>query len=121
MRIERSVLDRRDGAGVGIAFWPIVLAMLPGVLDQTILATALPTIASGHAGSGTLALAHAGGAEVISGVHIVFLAAAPAALVALVAVLALEEVPLRGPSRPAPAADGARTASGRHAAAEAAR
>ncbi len=46
MRIGRSVLDRRDGAGVGIAFWAIVLAMLPGVLDQTILATALPTIAS---------------------------------------------------------------------------
>ena len=207
MRIGRSVLDRRDGAGVGIAFWAIVLAMLPGVLDQTILATALPTIASdlgrladvswvvtayvvaaaaaaplwgklgdrngrklvleasltmflvasavcgvaqslwmlvvargiqglaagglmslaqaavgdlffralggvvgaavlgavftsqvGHAGGGTLALAHAGRAEVISGVHIVFLAAAPVALVALVAVLALEEVPLRGPA-----------------------
>ncbi len=57
----------------------------------------------GHAGSGTLALAHAGRAEVISGVHIVFLAAAPVALVALVAVLALEAVPLRGPSRPTPA------------------
>ncbi|HJS93228.1 MAG TPA: MFS transporter, partial [Solirubrobacteraceae bacterium] len=30
----------------GVAFWAIVLAMLPAVLDQTILATALPTIAS---------------------------------------------------------------------------
>ena len=30
---------------VGIAFGAIVLAMLPAVLDQTILATALPTIA----------------------------------------------------------------------------
>lgn len=49
MRVEGSVLDRRDGdrAGPGLAFWAIVLAMLPAVLDQTILATALPTIASG--------------------------------------------------------------------------
>ena len=30
---------------VGLAFAAIVLAMLPGVLDQTILATALPTVA----------------------------------------------------------------------------
>ncbi|HET6867627.1 MAG TPA: MDR family MFS transporter, partial [Solirubrobacteraceae bacterium] len=29
-----------------LAFWAIVLAMLPAVLDQTILATALPTIAT---------------------------------------------------------------------------
>jgi EmrB/QacA subfamily drug resistance transporter len=64
----------------------------------------------GHAGSGTLALAHAGRAEVISGVHLVFLAAAPIALAALVAVLALKEVPLRGPSRRAQGADGARSA-----------
>jgi MFS family permease len=33
-------------AGVGVAFAAIVLAMLPAVLDQTILATALPVIAS---------------------------------------------------------------------------
>src|SRR5262245_47991616 len=32
-------------AGVGLAFAALVLAMLPAVLDQTILATALPTIA----------------------------------------------------------------------------
>src|SRR3954451_21953255 len=44
MRIKESVLGRGDG--VGVAFWAIVLAMLPAVLDQTILATALPTIAS---------------------------------------------------------------------------
>jgi EmrB/QacA subfamily drug resistance transporter len=42
----RSVLEHADGAGVKLAFWAIVLAMLPAVLDQTILATALPTIAS---------------------------------------------------------------------------
>ena len=34
-----------DGIRVAIPFAAIVLAMLPAVLDQTILATALPTIA----------------------------------------------------------------------------
>jgi MFS family permease len=56
----------------------------------------------GQAGAGTLALAHGGRTEVIAGVHAVFLLAAPLALIALVTVLALEEVPLRGPDRPAP-------------------
>src|SRR5690348_14122105 len=46
MRFTRSVQAHMDAAGVGFAFWAIVLAMLPAVLDQTILATALPTIAS---------------------------------------------------------------------------
>jgi predicted MFS family arabinose efflux permease len=55
----------------------------------------------GHAGTGTLALAHAGRIHVVSGVHDVFLVTAPTALVALVVVLALREVPLRGPSGPA--------------------
>src|SRR6478752_5759626 len=41
-----SSLAPRGGAAVGVAFWAIVLAMLPAVLDQTILATALPTIAA---------------------------------------------------------------------------
>jgi EmrB/QacA subfamily drug resistance transporter len=40
-----SVADRADGAAVGVPFAAIVLAMLPAVLDQTILATALPVIA----------------------------------------------------------------------------
>src|SRR4051812_12104564 len=40
------VLGREDGAGVALPFAAIVLAMLPAVLDQTILATALPTIAA---------------------------------------------------------------------------
>src|ERR671939_538983 len=35
-----------DRPAVGIPFAAIVLAMLPAVLDQTILATALPTIAT---------------------------------------------------------------------------
>jgi hypothetical protein len=58
----------------------------------------------GHAGTGTLALAHAGRSHVISGVHTVFLATLPVALIALLAVLALEEVPLRGPGSARPPA-----------------
>ena len=46
MSIWNSIVGRREGAAVKVAFWAIVLAMLPAVLDQTILATALPTIAS---------------------------------------------------------------------------
>src|SRR5215211_1599947 len=41
--------SRHEGqgrAGVAVPFAAIVLAMLPAVLDQTILATALPTIAT---------------------------------------------------------------------------
>jgi EmrB/QacA subfamily drug resistance transporter len=38
--------DRGAQHGVRLAFAALVLAMLPAVLDQTILATALPTIAS---------------------------------------------------------------------------
>jgi EmrB/QacA subfamily drug resistance transporter len=41
-----SVSDRGDVIAVAIPFAAIVLAMLPAVLDQTILATALPTIAA---------------------------------------------------------------------------
>lgn len=46
MSFKGSVLDRADRTSPGLAFWAIVLAMLPAVLDQTILATALPTISS---------------------------------------------------------------------------
>src|SRR6184192_1166040 len=41
-----SLSDRSDGIAVGVPFAAIVLAMLPAVLDQTILSTALPTIAT---------------------------------------------------------------------------
>jgi EmrB/QacA subfamily drug resistance transporter len=48
--IRRSLTDGGDATAVAMPFAAIVLAMLPGVLDQTILATALPTIAAdlGH-------------------------------------------------------------------------
>jgi EmrB/QacA subfamily drug resistance transporter len=41
-----SLPDRADAAAVAVPFAAIVVAMLPAVLDQTILATALPVIAS---------------------------------------------------------------------------
>ncbi|HEY1277178.1 MAG TPA: MFS transporter, partial [Thermoleophilaceae bacterium] len=41
----RSLADAGDTSSVRLPFAAIVLAMLPAVLDQTILATALPTIA----------------------------------------------------------------------------
>jgi EmrB/QacA subfamily drug resistance transporter len=40
-----SVPDGPDGSGLALPFAAIVLAMLPAVLDQTILATALPVVA----------------------------------------------------------------------------
>jgi EmrB/QacA subfamily drug resistance transporter len=42
---EAQSTDRIDAKAVSVPFAAIVLAMLPAVLDQTILATALPTIA----------------------------------------------------------------------------
>jgi EmrB/QacA subfamily drug resistance transporter len=42
---EAQTLNRVDPTAVAVPFAAIVLAMLPAVLDQTILATALPTIA----------------------------------------------------------------------------
>src|SRR5436190_11906413 len=42
----QGAAGRRDAAGTWTAFVVLVLAMLPAVLDQTVLATALPTIAS---------------------------------------------------------------------------
>ena len=47
-----SLTDGADATGVAVPFAAIVLAMLPAVLDQTILATALPVIA-GDLGSVT--------------------------------------------------------------------
>ena len=33
MRVLKGLQAPADGAGVGVAFWAIVLAMLPAVLD----------------------------------------------------------------------------------------
>jgi EmrB/QacA subfamily drug resistance transporter len=43
---QSSLSDRGDAAAVALPFAALVAAMLPAVLDQTILATALPTIAA---------------------------------------------------------------------------
>src|SRR5215216_584372 len=43
---QRSLSHAGDAVAVAVPFAAIVLAMLPAVLDQTILATALPTIAA---------------------------------------------------------------------------
>jgi EmrB/QacA subfamily drug resistance transporter len=43
---DPSLADAPAASGVRLAFAAIVLAMLPAVLDQTILATALPTVAA---------------------------------------------------------------------------
>src|SRR3981081_4661217 len=42
----RTYPAHKDDSRISVAFAAIVLAMLPAVLDQTILATALPTIAA---------------------------------------------------------------------------
>src|SRR3989440_8244857 len=44
---DASVADRGDSKAIRAGFVAIVVAMLPAVLDQTILAPALPTIATG--------------------------------------------------------------------------
>jgi EmrB/QacA subfamily drug resistance transporter len=46
LRSPSNISARGGGPSVAIPFAAIVLAMLPAVLDQTILATALPTIAT---------------------------------------------------------------------------
>ena len=76
----------------------------------------------GTAGTGTIAVGPAGRGDVISGVHTVFLVTAPIALLALLAVTAIKEVPLRGAGEP-PRPDGpaSKASSGRPVAAGAAR
>ena len=78
---------------VRIAFVAVVVAMLPAVLDQTILATALPTIAH-----------DLGRLTDVSWVIAAYVVAA----IALIVVLPLREVPLRGSAR----ATGSRTRAG---------
>jgi EmrB/QacA subfamily drug resistance transporter len=115
--VQNSV-DRRE-LGLAMAVTGFFRA-LGGAVGAAVLG-AVFAARVGHAGSGSLVLAHAGRSDVIAGVHSVFLVAAPLALVALLAVLALREVPLRGPERPAPPAAPERPAAGQAAATGAAR
>ena len=95
----QNTVDRRE-LGVAMAVTGFFRA-LGGAIAAAVLG-AVFAARVGHAGSGTLALAHVGRAAVIGGTRAVFLAAAPLALLAFFAVLALKEVPLQGPGRGAP-------------------
>jgi len=106
--VQNSV-DRRD-LGLAMAVTGFFRA-LGGAVGAAALG-AVFAARVGHAGAGTLALAHAGRTDVIAGVHAVFLVTAPFALAALLAVLAIKEVPLRGPDSPPRAAGPDRHAAG---------
>jgi MFS family permease len=95
--VQNSVEGRELGLAMAVTGF---FRALGGAVGAAVLGTVFAARV-GHAGTGTLTLHHAGRIAVISGVHTVFLLAAPIALVALLAVLALKEVPLRGPGNAA--------------------
>jgi EmrB/QacA subfamily drug resistance transporter len=94
--VQNSVQGRELGLAMALTGFARALG---GAVGAAVLG-AVFAAQVGHAGAGTLAIGHAGRVDIIAGVHAVFLVAAPIALIALVAVLALKEVPLRGPDRP---------------------
>ena len=107
----QNAVDRRQ-LGLAMALTGFFRA-LGGAVGAAVLG-AVFAARVGAAGTGTLALAHAGRLEVIAGLHTVFLVAAPLALAALLAVLALTETPLQGAgSPPRPAEPGQGEPSGR--------
>ncbi len=90
-------VDRRE-LGVAMAVTSFFRA-LGGAVGAAILG-AIFAARVGTAGTGTIAVGSAGRGDVIAAVHTVFLVTAPIALLALLAVIAIREVPLRGPDRP---------------------
>ena len=90
-------VDRRE-LGVAMAVTSFFRA-LGGAVGAAILG-AIFAARLGTVGSGTIAVGRAGRDDVIDGVHTVFLVAAPIALLALLAVIAIKEVPLRGADKP---------------------
>lgn len=110
--VQNSVQGRELGQAMAVTGF---FRALGGAIAAAALG-ALFASRVGHAGTGTLALAHAGRLHVISGVHSVFLATAPVALIALAAVFALKEAPLRGPGFASPPAHSEPQAPGQPAA-----
>jgi len=94
-------VDRRE-LGVAMAVTSFFRA-LGGAVGAAILG-AIFAARVGTAGTGTIAVGAAGRGDVISAVHTVFLVTTPIALLALLAVIAIKEVPLRGADRPRQAA-----------------
>jgi MFS family permease len=88
----------RHELGVAMAVTSFFRA-LGGAVGAAILG-AIFAARLGSVGTGTVAVGRAGRADVIDGVHTVFLVTAPIALLAMVAVIAIKEVPLRGAGRP---------------------
>jgi MFS family permease len=94
--VQNSVERRELGLAMAVTGF---FRALGGAVGAAVLG-AVFAARVGERGGQTLALGHAGRSEVIAGVHTVFLVAAPLAVAALLAVLALREVPLRGPDQP---------------------
>jgi EmrB/QacA subfamily drug resistance transporter len=103
-------VDRRE-LGIAMAVTSFFRA-LGGAVGAAVLG-AIFAARIGSAGTGTIAVGPAGRADVISGAHTVFLVTAPIAVAALLIVLALKEVPLRGPSGPPQPTEPDRLAQGR--------
>jgi MFS family permease len=94
--VQNSVQGRELGLAMAVTGF---FRALGGAVGAAVLGAVFASHI-GHTGTGTLALARAGRLDVISAVHTVFLVTAPVALLAFVIVLALKEVPLRGPAGP---------------------
>jgi EmrB/QacA subfamily drug resistance transporter len=109
--VQNSVQGRELGLAMAVTGF---FRALGGAVGAAVLGAVFASRV-GHAGTGTLVLAHAGRLAVISGIHTVFLVTAPVALIALVVVLALKEVPLRGPGPAKPSAERDRQAPGQTA------
>jgi EmrB/QacA subfamily drug resistance transporter len=110
----QNAVDRRE-LGLAMAVTGFFRA-LGGAVGAAVLGAVFAAHV-GQAGNGTLALAHAARLDVIAGVHAVFLLAVPLALLGLLAVIALKEVPLQGPGERPQAKQAEQRPSGQPAAA----
>src|SRR5579884_3751656 len=122
-RVTTGVALTLFGLGFGMVGQVLIIAVQNSVqgrqLGQAMAITGFFRALGGAVGAAVLGavfashVAHVGRLEVISGVHTVFLVTAPIALIALAAVLALRELPLRGPGGPASSAQPQRQSPGR--------